>query len=69
MTNQYRKVDPGRRAHFYTPAGHRRTVKGWRTRRRQATFMRIVELLPGGLERCTEKFAKGLHEILEDVLR
>ncbi len=66
-------VKPLRRKHRrssyrITDARHFAAVRGARTRLERATFIRIVELLPGGLERCTEKFAIGLHAILNDVL-
>jgi hypothetical protein len=46
----------------------RRNGQGARTRKIRSTWQRIVELLPGGMERVSESFAKGMHAILEDVL-
>ncbi len=42
--------------------------QGVRTRKIRSTFMRIVELLPGDLERVDHDFATKLRSILEDVL-
>jgi len=49
-------------------ADGRRNGQGVRTRKIRSTFMRIVELLPGGLERCSDHYAVALRAILEDVL-
>ena len=46
----------------------RRNGQGVRTRKIRLTFMRIVELLPSGLERVSDHYAAALRAILEDVL-
>jgi len=46
----------------------RRNGSGVRTRKIRSTFMRICELLPGGIQRVSDHYAAALRAILEDVL-